>query len=418
MSKERIVNYLKICILAALIGLLVGLVMLLFNRTIDYLTLFRNNHHEIIYMLPVGGLLIILIYRYLKITAKAGSEMVFRSMQYNEPINSANGIAVFIASLLSHLFGASAGKTNASLQIGGVIADELSSLFKLTKRTRRYLILCGLSAAVATLFATPLAAAFLAVEVTTIGHFYYKALFPCSISALVAYAINQEHYVIETDYVLKNIPEFNAVNIILVIIIGIICAIIAIIFCMMIHYMVLIFNKINNKYLKILISGCLLIILYAIFGNEYAGSGNDLITLALKGNVVVNAFIIKMLVSAISTAGGYQGGMVSPTLASGACLGICLSRFIDLDPSFCMAICMIALFVGVINAKGCALIMAVEMFGINAILYYIIVIIIADQLSLNFKIFNAQEFESDKMLIAAVKRIKNRLERDKDETFT
>lgn len=401
-------RWIKVYLLAIITGFIVGLVMIVFNDGVGFLDGVRTNYPKIIYLLPFGGLLIVFVYKLFKTNNKIGSEMIFNRLNKGKPTDIFNSICVIIGTWVSHLFGASVGRTNASLQIGGGIADFFSSYIDIDAEMKRVIVLCGISASFATLYGTPLGAAFLAIEICTVGQLEIRAFLPCLLSSCIAFLLGNFALVDIVDFRLLQLPPLTPASIGYTIIISLICCIVSIIYCSSIHYLAIVFNKFKNRYLKIFTGGALIVLIIAVFGTKYAGGG-DLEYLINLNDIVWYAFVIKIIITVLSTVSCYQGGLVMPTFSIGAALGVTLGHVFGLPTYYCAAIAMICLFVGVVNAKICGMIMAIELFGIGGIVYYIIAIFIADQLSLNFKIFNAQEFMGDKWLIRNIKRLFRRI---------
>ena len=66
---------------------------------------------------------------------------------------------IFVATILTHLFGGSAGREGAALQLGGSIGNFIGKTLRIDENDRRVMIMCGMSAAFSALFGTPMAAA-------------------------------------------------------------------------------------------------------------------------------------------------------------------------------------------------------------------------------------------------------------------
>lgn len=62
---------------------------------------------------------------------------------------------IFTGTVLTHLFGGSAGREGAALQLGGSIAGLFSGVFHIKPGDGRVLTICGMSAAFSALSARP-----------------------------------------------------------------------------------------------------------------------------------------------------------------------------------------------------------------------------------------------------------------------
>lgn len=86
---------------------------------------------------------------------------------------------IFAATIITHLFGGSAGREGAALQMGASIGNTIGRLFKFEEGDRKLLVMSGMSAAFSAVFGTPLAAAIFPMEMISVGIMHYAALVPC-----------------------------------------------------------------------------------------------------------------------------------------------------------------------------------------------------------------------------------------------
>ena len=127
---------------------------------------------------------------------------------------------VFIGTVITHLFGGSAGREGTAVQMGGALADRFTYLFRLSAEDRRILLMAGISAGFASVFGTPLAGMIFGLEVLAIGRLRYDALFPCALAALIANQITLLWGIQHTHYVIPAIPALSAINMLWTIIAG------------------------------------------------------------------------------------------------------------------------------------------------------------------------------------------------------
>lgn len=143
----------------------------------------------LIFLLPVGGILIVGAYRLLHDERDTGTNLVLSAIHSGDELPLRMAPLIFISTLITHLFGGSAGREGAALQLGGSIGNGLGRLFHFDEKDKHIMIMCGMSAAFSALFGTPMAAAIFSMEVVSVGIMYYAALVPCVISSLIAHAI-------------------------------------------------------------------------------------------------------------------------------------------------------------------------------------------------------------------------------------
>ena len=149
--------------LGVLMGIIGGLIGAFFHHALHFVTHIRQENGWLIWLLPVGGCLSVAVYKVLKLTKNRGTNEIIDAVLDGESLNPKIAPAIFLAANITHLFGGSAGREGAALQLGGSTASMLGNLFKLKNENRTVLIMCGMSAVFAGLFGTPITATFIAL---------------------------------------------------------------------------------------------------------------------------------------------------------------------------------------------------------------------------------------------------------------
>lgn len=373
----------KWVVFAAITGSIVGLAGSLFYFVLSFVTIFREQNPHIIYLLPFAGLVIAGTYHFMKNDNDGGTNLVISAIHSGDRIPLRMTPSIFISTALTHLFGGSAGREGAALQIGGSIGNALGKLFHFDEKDTHVVIMCGMSAAFSTLFGTPMAAAIFPMEMISVGVMYYMALVPCVVSSLTAHAIAILLGIKGESFHIIKIPAFSFVPVLQVTFVAVICAFLSIAFCSFLHYTEFLYKKaFKNRYLRIFVGGCAIVLLTILVGNtDYNGAGMSIIELAIEGNVVLEAFLLKMLFTALTIGAGYKGGEIVPTFFVGATFGCLLGQIIGFSPSLCAAIGMISLFCGVTNCPISALLISFELFGYEGMPYYLITVAFSYMLS-------------------------------------
>ena len=176
----------KWLVLGVAIGALVGAIGGLFGHTLIWVNAIRKAYPFVVYGLPLGGLVIVALYRGAKNTDDKGTNTVIGALQDGTDIPFKMAPLIFISTTITQLFGGSAGREGAALQMGGSAASLIGKLFRLKKEDRTVLIMSGMSAVFAGLFGTPLTACLFTMEFESIGTIFSPAFLPCFLSALVA----------------------------------------------------------------------------------------------------------------------------------------------------------------------------------------------------------------------------------------
>lgn len=376
LSLGRVLVLLRWIVVAGTTGAILGFVGAYFARAITWVTNLRGENPWILYLLPVIGVVIAALYKYGH--EKGGTNLVLESLHEGKKIPLRMAPMIFIATILTHLGGGSAGREGAALQLGGSIAQYLGKAFRLDERNTKLIIMCGMSAGFSALFGTPLAATVFAMEVVTVGIMHFSALFPCSVAALTAAKV--AHYFgghAESFHVL-NIPEFCLGSGIKIAILALLCAGLSIAFCMILHGAERAYKLyLPNVYARAFVGGLLVVLLTILIGRtDYLGGGVNIIEQAMEGYVVPSAFLMKIIFTAITLEAGYKGGEIVPTLFVGATFGCLFGNVIGFEPSLCAACGMMALFCAMTNSPLATLVLGFELFGFEGMPYYLIAVAI------------------------------------------
>lgn len=178
--------FLKWTLLGLLIGALGGLLGAGFHHALHFVTHLRTEHTWLIFLLPLGGLLSVGIYRLFGLRNNRGTNEIIDAILDGKPVSPMVAPVIFLASSITHLFGGSAGREGAALQLGGSVASGIGKLLKLQEKDRTVLIMSGMSAVFAGLFGTPLTATIFCMEFESVGTLFTPALLPCYLAAFVA----------------------------------------------------------------------------------------------------------------------------------------------------------------------------------------------------------------------------------------
>jgi len=389
----HILIFLKWLLLAGTSGLLVGLIATLFSYTLSGVTNFRISHPEIIYGLPFAGIVIAAMYHLTGMKNPRGTNLVISSVRSDDDIPVLMAPVIFIATALTHLFGGSAGREGAALQLGGSIGQNLGRLLKLNDKDVQIMTMCSMSAAFSALFGTPLTATIFSMEVISVGIMHYAALVPCALSSIVACETAKYLGIGAEAFVIQVIPAMSVSVFIQVILLSALCAYMSIFFCFMMHQGSQLFARyFKNPYLRVFVGGLIIIILTMIFGTDYNGAGMNIIEAAIhESTVKPEAFIIKLLMTAITLGAGYKGGEIVPSFFVGASFGCLIGPMLGLPASFSSALGLMILFCGVTNCPMTSLFLAFELFGFQALPLFLIADGIGYMLSGYYGLYSEQK---------------------------
>lgn len=380
-------------IFAILSGLIVGGIGTLFYFGMYLVTLTRTKNPWLIFLLPVSGLVIVGCYRLLHDEKDTGTNLVLSAIHSDEELPLRMAPLIFLSTLITHLFGGSAGREGAALQLGGSIGNGLGKLFCFDDKDKHIMIMCGMSAAFSALFGTPMAAAVFSMEVVSVGVMYYAALVPCVISSLVASMVARYFGVSQELFLIEKIPTFQFLPAVKISVLAILCAGVSILFCIMLHSSDHLYKRFfKNAYIRIFVGGCLVIALTLLVGDQtYNGAGMNMIEQYMQGQVPPEAFILKMLFTAVTLGAGFKGGEIVPSFFTGAAFGCLFGNILGFSPSLCTAVGMTAVFCGVTNCPITALLISFELFGYDAMPYFLLAVAFSYMLSGYYGLYSSQK---------------------------
>ncbi len=384
--------FLKWLIIAGLTGAVGGVVGSVFNISVARATALREANPWLLFLLPAGGIVIAAIYHFTKME-NVNTNTLIDSVHLGEKVPVILVPVIFLGTVITHICGGSAGREGAALQIGGGIGGSVGQLFRLDEKDMRLATLCGMSAVFSALFGTPLTAALFALEVISVGVFYYSGLVPCIVSAVTAYGVSRLFGIAPTRFIVTFLP-LNADLLWRVAVMAILCAIMSSVFCLVMHGMDFLAERyLKNKFFRAAIGGVIVLGLTWIVGTtDYNGAGVGPITDAIeKGIANPDAFLWKLLFTAISLGCGFRGGEVVPTFFVGATLGCVVGPILGIPAGFAAAVGLVAVFCGAVNCPIASIVLSVELFGSVELTYFAVACGIAYMLSGYFGIYRSQK---------------------------
>ena len=388
----------KWLLVSTLVGVPCGLLGSAFHLGVEYAARFRAAQPWVIWTLPAAGLLAAAIYRLFRVEGQ-GTNNILAEIQSGRGLKAALLPAIFLTTLLTHLAGGSAGREGAALQMGGTIGFGVGRLLRLDDRDLRTATMTGMAAFFSALFGTPLGATVFAMGVVSVGLLYHAAFLPCFIASMAAYWISLLLGVEPTRFAVA-VPALDALMLLRVAGLAALCAIVSVLFCGALHHTeVNLQKRVPNPWLRAALGGAALLGLTLLLGTtDYNGAGMDVITAAVEqGTARPTAFLWKILFTAITLAVGFKGGEVVPSFFIGACFGCVVGPILGIPAGFAAAVGLISVFCGAVNCPMASMVLAVELFGAQGMLFYALACGLSYVLSGYTGLYSSQRILYDKL---------------------
>lgn len=400
LSLQYIRTFVLWTLIATVIGLLCGVVGGAFALAVEHATALRESHPALLYLLPLGGVVIVGIYRLMRLPLSIGVNEIITTTRTQDKVPVLMAPAVFIGTTLTHLLGGSSGREGAALQIGGSLGAAIGRLANPKDDTRRICELCGMAALFSALFGTPLTATVFVLEIIVVGRINTRALLPSLISAVLAWLTATAMGVQPEPFgIPAGLQELSLSALALSGVMGGICAVMAIIFCATMHAVSKGMRRLfPNDFLRAFVGGTVVVLLTLLLNTrDYLGGGMGVIFSALEGNARPEAFLLKMLFTAITMGTGFKGGEIVPSYFVGATMGCTVSALLGLPAPLCAGLGLVGVFCGVTNAPLASLLLSVELFGSEYLPFFGITTVVSFMLSGHSGLYQAQLFAHPKV---------------------
>ena len=398
--RERLSVFVRWISLGALVGLACGAASALFLYLLDLATNFRTSHELLVYALPLAGLCLGWVYERFGEPIKAGNNLIIDTIHDEGPeIPLRMAPMVLAGTVLTHLFGGSAGREGTAVQMGGSLADALSHRLGLSPQLRRQLLAAGVAGGFGSVFGTPIAGAVFGLEFVVLGHVEYAALAPALLAALVGDLTTRALGIVHTQYPAP--PALALTPLLLLKWLAFAAAIAATawVFIELTHFLKRQGERLLPRLpLRMMLGGAAVVGLWKLSAqSDYLGLGVPTIVRAFDDpSLPWAAFALKLLFTAVTLGAGFLGGEVTPLFFVGAALGNLLGRLLDLPLALAAGVGMAATFAAASNTPLALSIMAVELLGGSALPHVAIVCVLAYLITGHRSIYPAQRLRRGK----------------------
>ena len=387
--------------LGILIGIVGGFLGAGFHHALSFVTQTRGQYPWVLYLLPLGGLLTLAIYRGLGLKNNRGTNEVIDAVLNDGYVNPAIAPAIFLSTAITHFLGGSAGREGAALQLGGASASLLGRLFHLKENEQAVVTMAGMAAVFSGLFGTPLTATLFTMEFASVGTIFSPALLPCYLSALTASQLSAALGIHPETFPLAA-ASLTLVSGIQLVALAILVGIVGILMCFTLHEGEHLAKRLlPNSVVRIVVGALAVIGMTLLAGDQrYNGSGMEMAMQAVGGSAQWYDFLLKLLFTAVTLSAGFKGGEIVPTFCIGATFGCAAGGLLGLDPGLAGAMGLVGLFCCVTNSPLAAIALSVEMFGSSNLPMFALVCVIGFVVSGNWGLYSSQiiQFSKSRMV--------------------
>lgn len=393
-GRERLTVLAQWLSLGSLVGGLCGAASALFLWSLERVTELRAAHETIVYTLPVAGLVIGWIYERFGAAIKAGNNLVIDTIHDEGPeIPLRMAPMVLAGTVLTHLFGGSAGREGTAVQMGASLTDWVSHRLKLGKGVRRQLLAAGVAGGFGSVFGTPVAGAVFGLEFVTLGSIEYDALVPALVASVVGDMTTRACGIVHTAY--PAAPRVSLTPLLLVEWLAFAAAV-ALVTTGFIELTRFLKKRgeahVRRLPVRLFLGGLVVVGLWRLVGtSDYLGLGVPTIVRAFEDPALpVSAFALKLVFTSVTLGAGFLGGEVTPLFFVGAALGNILARLFGIPIALGAGVGLAAVFAASSNTPLALSIMAMELLGASVFPHVVIVCVVAYLLSGHRSIYPAQ----------------------------
>ncbi|QSQ21309.1 chloride channel protein [Pyxidicoccus parkwayensis] len=376
------------------VGVVCGVASAVFLYLLEEATHFRESHERLVYALPLAGLVLGAVYGRWGGPVRGGNNLVLDAVHEGDaqvPLRMAP--MVLAGTVLTHLFGGSAGREGTAVQMGGSLADVLARRLGVGPDARREMLAAGIAGGFGSVFGTPIAGTIFGLEVVVVGRLGYESLVPALVAAVVGDLVTRGLGIHHTVYPVPAALPLTPWVLAKWLVFAVAVAVVAVVFVELTHWL----KKVSEKHVpwmpvRMALGGAAVVALWKLLGTSaYLGLGvPEILRAFVDPALPVSAFAWKLVFTALTLGVGFLGGEVTPLFFIGAALGNVLARLLGLPIDLGAAVGLAALFAAAANTPLALSIMAVELLGASVLPHVVIVSTVAYLLTGHRGIYPAQ----------------------------
>lgn len=392
--RDRLAALAQWLVLGAIVGVLSGAASAFFLWLLERATTFRLGHERIVYTLPLAGLAIGWIYERFGKPIKGGNNLVIDTIHDEGPeIPLRMAPMVLFGTVLTHVFGGSAGREGTAVQMGASLTDWLSHRLKVKRDVRRQLLAAGVAGGFGSVFGTPIAGAVFGLEFVVLGHLEYGALVPALVASVVGDMTTRALGIVHTHYPQASHVPLTALLLVKWVVVAAAVALVTTLFIELTHFIKKHAEiRVPRLPLRMALGGVAVVLMWKVVGtSDYLGLGVPMIVRSfVDPHLPVYAFLLKLVFTAVTLGAGFLGGEVTPLFFVGAALGNVLARGLGIPLELGAGVGLAAVFASSANTPLALSIMAVELLGAPVFPHVAIVCVLAYLLAGHRSIYPSQ----------------------------
>lgn len=407
-------SFIRVSLITVPVAIAIGSMIALFLVMLNWAIHFRFVHTWLLYLLPLAGIGIHLLYKWYGASAERGNNLIIDEIhQPGAGVPKRMAPLILITTVITHLFGGSAGREGTAVQIGGSLANFFVSLFKLNEDDKQMLLTAGIAAGFGAVFGTPFTGMIFAMEVLTVGKLKYEVWLPCLIAGWVGDQTVAAWGVQHTPYYIANIPggqeyfgrrfHFELGLLLKTVPAAALFGLASYSFAKGAHLVKDQFNKwVKISWLIPVCGGLIIIGLTFLVGKpdylslgvnpEYPGAVT-LVSAFQQGGADFFSWLWKLIFTTITLGSGFKGGEVTPLFYIGATLGNTLAGILHAPVGLFAGLGFIAVFAGATKTPLACTVMGMELFGPGFVIFYAVACFVAFLCSGKVGIYSAQRRE-------------------------
>ena len=338
----------------------------------------------LLYLLPAGGVGVGLLYHRFGKSVEGGNNLIME--QVHEPGGGVPGRMaplVLAGTVLTHLFGGSAGREGTAVQMGGSLAAVAGRWLRLDATDTATLLMAGIAAGFGAVFGTPLTGALFALEVLAVGLVRYQALVPCLIASVAGDYFTRVWGIHHTAYhigalvqaqLISRVPGLDWLLLGKVALASVAFGLASVLFAELTHGLHRVFSwAMPVPYLRPAIGAVVVIGLAFAVGPDYLGLGVTpdpnfphqvcILSCFHPGGATAWSWWWKVLFTAVTLSCGFKGGEVTPLFFVGAALGNAMGRLLHAPVDLFAGLGFVGVFAGATNTPIACTVMGIELFA-------------------------------------------------------